>query len=1094
MPVGHKSRLVVACDAASRLAEATGWLNSYSADAEILVLAPSREAGDDFVRIATQTSGARFGLMRSTLERLASTLASPVLAGQGRAPLSGLSLVAISARAVHHLLAEQALSYFAPVAKRPGFAPAVTRTIEEIRMNGVSLDAIRRLPRGGPDLARLAEQIERELSDAGLADRAERFSAAIQSAERDKPPHPVTMPLLLLDLPIASEREAALLGTLVRQSPQVFASAARGDSRTLSYLERALGCMSEELSDRAQSSSLTSLRNHVFEESKPESMRRDSTVTLNSWPGEGRECVEIVRRIQSEASQGASFDRIAVFLRSPGEYRLHLEEAFRRAAIPAYFARGTNRPDPAGRALLALLACAAEKLSARRFAEYISLAQVPDPSPVDAPPDSDWAPPEYDLMPEGIQDEAFELPKDGETATLLADPNLAVNIEGTLRAPWRWEQLMVEAAVIGGRDRWERRLAGLETELLLKRKELAEEDEARAALMHHQLRDLRHLREFALPLVGRLADLPAQATWGEWLDHLRALAKTALRTPEAVLATITELEPMRPVGPIGLDEVLLVLGPRLRDLSLRPPHRRYGQVFVGSTDDARGLSFDVVFVPGLAEKLFPRKIVDDPILLDEQRREFPELTTLQGKVTLERLALRLALGAARNRVHLSYPRIDVQQSRARVPSFYGLEVLRAAEGALPGFDKLGELAEASSAARLGWPAPVRPEAAIDEAEYDLALLALLIDADAETTAGTAHYLVSSNPHLSRSLRTRARRWLRRWTPADGLVEPDELAGEALARHNLSARSFSPTALQNYAACPYRFFLQAIHRLEPREEPVAIEIVDPLTRGALFHEVQYEVLTMLREAGALPVTFATLGGATAAVDDVLDRVANRYREKLAPAIPRVWEDSMNAIRADLREWLRRYAENDDGWVPYRFELSFGLSDRDRPGEDPASVPDPVPIVGDALQLRGSIDLVERHIAGKLRATDHKTGKARASTGVVIGGGQHLQPVLYALASEKLLDEPVESGRLYYCTSTGGYQERIVALDDFSRGYAGLVVENINRALQEGFLPAAPEKDTCKWCDYRPVCGPNEEFRVTQKPKKPLEELKRLRELP
>ena len=44
---------------------------------------------------------------------------------------------------------------------------------------------------------------------------------------------------------------------------------------------------------------------------------------------------------------------------------------------PAWFARGTSRPDPAGRAFLALLDCAVEGLSARRFAEYLSLGQVP---------------------------------------------------------------------------------------------------------------------------------------------------------------------------------------------------------------------------------------------------------------------------------------------------------------------------------------------------------------------------------------------------------------------------------------------------------------------------------------------------------------------------------------------------------------------------------------------------------------------------------------------------------------------------------------------------------------------------------------------
>ena len=75
----------------------------------------------------------------------------------------------------------------------------------------------------------------------------------------------------------------------------------------------------------------------------------------------------------------------------------------------------------------------------------------------------------------------------------------------------------------------------------------------------------------------------------------------------------------------------------------------------------------------------------------------------------------------------------------------------------------------------------------------------------------------------------------------------------LARHQFAARSYSATALQNYAACPYRFFLQAIHRLEPREEPEAIELIDPLTRGALFHEVQFDLLSALRERHMLPVT-------------------------------------------------------------------------------------------------------------------------------------------------------------------------------------------------------------------------------------------------
>jgi len=50
-------------------------------------------------------------------------------------------------------------------------------------------------------------------------------------------------------------------------------------------------------------------------------------------------------------------------------------------------------------------------------------------------------------------------------------------VEGTVRAPWRWERLLVESAVIGSEDRWERRIAGLERELRLRRKELSDEEE-----------------------------------------------------------------------------------------------------------------------------------------------------------------------------------------------------------------------------------------------------------------------------------------------------------------------------------------------------------------------------------------------------------------------------------------------------------------------------------------------------------------------------------------------------------------------------------------------------------------------------------------
>ena len=148
----------------------------------------------------------------------------------------------------------------------------------------------------------------------------------------------------------------------------------------------------------------------------------------------------------------------------------------------------------------------------------------------------------------------------------------------------------------------------------------------------------------------------------------------------------------------------------------------------------------------------------------------------------------------------------------------------------------------------------------------------------------------------------------------------------------------------------------------------------------------------------------------------------------------------------------------------------------------------------LRLRGAIDLVERRADGMLRVTDHKTGRPWAKPGVVVGGGQTLQPLLYALAAERLLGAPAWAGRLYYCTADGGYAERVVRIDERSRALAAEVAGVIDGALRAGFLPAAPLPGACARCDYRPVCGPHEELRTARKPPGRLRDLARLRALP
>jgi ATP-dependent helicase/DNAse subunit B len=544
---------------------------------------------------------------------------------------------------------------------------------------------------------------------------------------------------------------------------------------------------------------------------------------------------------------------------------------------------------------------------------------------------------------------------------------------------------------------------------------------------------------------------------------------------------------MADVGPVALDEVIEALSGRLRFLRQEPPPRRYGRVYVASIEEARARDFDVVFLPGLAEGLFPRKMMEDPLLLDAHRPA--GLTVQEDRVRRERLLLRRAVAVASKRLIFSYPRVDVAQSRPRVPSLYALEILRAAKGKLPELRDFEKRAAEGAQSRLDWPAPSRHEDAIDDAEYDLVSLESALK---NKTRGSVRYLVEVNRALGRSLRARAWRWKSRWAYPDGLVDPDDATKTALARHALTERSYSASSLQQFAQCPYRFLLHAIHQLRPRETPVALEQIDPLTRGGLFHAVQRDLFVELQSAGLLPVWRERLNQIRDVADRTLDRLAMQYEDDLAPAIPRVWRSEVEEIRTDLHAWLGIVASSDDGWLPIHFELSFGLHPGSR--RDPASSPEEAVLLS-GVRLRGAIDLVERHeTRGTLRIVDHKTGKAPDREPVYVGGGTSLQPLLYALAAEAALGERVESSQLFYCTQRGNFQRIEASTTPSARLFIARALEIIDLSLREGFLPAAPREDACAVCDYRPVCGPHELQRSKKKKPERLEPLIELRNMP
>ena len=320
-------------------------------------------------------------------------------------------------------------------------------------------------------------------------------------------------------------------------------TATTGDD-AIQSLERILGVTAENIDTTPPTATLDRVRTWLFSSDPPPSAPARSCAAL-LCPGESFECVEIARRIRALAAQGTPFDRIAILLRNVDPYQPLVEEALRRAGIGHYFSRGAARPDPAGRAFLALLACASEGCSASRFAEYLSLGQTPT-----AP--FRWL--------AGIAPAAMGRPRTMRSLRLFRHPGFARAYSGAtdappLDVPIGWEKLLVDAAVIGGRDRWARRLRGLRAELQAQLRDMEEEDDSHRAHIRMRIQQLERLEHFALPLIEVLGSLPSSERWGVWLDRLTELAQMALRRPESVLSVLSELEPMREVGPASLDEV-----------------------------------------------------------------------------------------------------------------------------------------------------------------------------------------------------------------------------------------------------------------------------------------------------------------------------------------------------------------------------------------------------------------------------------------------------------------------------------------------------------------------------------------------------------
>ena len=1047
-------------------AAARALLEARPRDEPLWIVAGSLPVARALLRDAAQARGARAFAETFTLEGLAAQLARPAMEREGEVALTPLGLEVL----VAELLAETepaALGRYAAGRDRTGWVRALARALSELAEADVTPERL--APLDAP-LAGLLAALRARLAERRLVDRAGLHARALEAL-----PHAQRIPTLVLLAPrVRCAVEARLVGALAAAADDMLAVIPSWDRWTLA----ALG---PDVVPAGEPSPSDALAADLF---GAELAAHPGRIERFSARSASEECAELASRIARRIDEGAAPERIAIVLPDPAMYRAPLGEALARAGLAHASRAGARRPDPAGRAFLALLDCALEGLSARAFAEYLSFA-VSASGEGRAPPAA-WA------SGERLGDD------DAADATDDDDGDDAPGRDGTPGPPQDWERLLRDASVVGGGSGlWRARLRGL-------RARLDRTHAVDAAARDAERRRMDAFEGFALPLVEDLEALPgrdgARASLALVLDRLSALATRALASPARVLAVLAGLGRRAEHAALRLDEVRGLLDRPLRDLpAARAPEERGVEVL--GLDDLAGRSFEHVFVPGLAERIFPRPVHEDAILGDPIREALAArssagavgLATRRDRIEEERGRLRAIVGAARGSVTASHARTD-ERGRARLPSLYLLELARAAEGCLPPLDEVAPIV-----ARSALFAPLDPERAIDPIEHGLASLAAL---HAAPVPGRARYLFDVHPGVARAVR---QRWLRGEpkddTTADGLVagKPEDPARALLARHRLSERAYPVSALEHFAVCPYRFFLSAILGLRAPERVEPLPGLDPPLHGALLRALQARTVDRLRREGAAwdlasqPRALAVLAEEHRALVAELE-AEHVPSGALAPDLVR-----------DARRWLVDLLAS--GWIPLAAGLAFGQPSAPVgaiPDEASQDAPLALPV---GIRLTGSIDLVEVR-GSRVRATDHDTGRAPSERGPRLAGGRMLRPLLHAHALEVFLAEgplrerframagsatpEIAGGRLVHSTEQGGFVSIEVPHGTATaRGLEALRAA-VEDALSRGRLLRRPSPRACETCEFVRVCGPGEAARAARKTLP--EPLVRLRAIP
>ena len=211
-----------------RIARARAWLMARDPAEELLIIGASLDAANELARWVAQTRGGAFGWHRFTLEQLAAALAAPTMAARGIVPIGRLGVEAIVCRTVHALTSRNALGRYACISKGPGFSRAIASVLTELRLATLAPEGLGKV---APDLLCLLRAYEAELAESKLTDWPGMLAIAAETGSKHSATAQrlVQLPMLLLDVPIASHAELAFLATLCSSASEMLVTVPAAD-------------------------------------------------------------------------------------------------------------------------------------------------------------------------------------------------------------------------------------------------------------------------------------------------------------------------------------------------------------------------------------------------------------------------------------------------------------------------------------------------------------------------------------------------------------------------------------------------------------------------------------------------------------------------------------------------------------------------------------------------------------------------------------------------------------------------------------------------------------------------------------------------